>query len=102
MKEQLIQEAKDHLRNTIEITADMCLGYDADVQEPIDYKDSSLEDATLIFAHVLFNKIWKLQENEDMWKEDRELMVNQAGKDIRKLIKTYTGVDMHKIHDNNS
>ena len=46
-----------------------------------------------IFMSILMDKMWELQENEEMSQEDRENMAIKLGNDIRKLIKTYTDIN---------
>jgi hypothetical protein len=54
--------------------------------------------ATKIFMSVLMDKIWELQEDEKFIMPDRENMAQKAGEDVRKLIKTYTGIDCHDLY----
>ena len=54
--------------------------------------------ATKIFMSVLMDKIWELQSDEKIDMKDRMDMVEQCGKDVRKLIKTYTNIDTHELY----
>lgn len=49
--------------------------------------------ATKIFTSALMDKIFELQEKESISIEDRMKMAFKAGDDVRKLIKTYTGIE---------
>lgn len=49
------------------------------------------------------DKIFELQEDGNISIEDRINMIQKVGEDIRKLIKTYTDIDTHKLdHDLNA
>jgi hypothetical protein len=48
-----------------------------------------------IFMSVLLDKMWELQENENLSIEDRSNMAQKAGEDIRSLVKRYTDIDSH-------
>ena len=61
------------------------------------FSDDAFRAATSIFMAVLMDKMWNLQENEELEAEDRLNMARKAGQEIRKLIKTYTGIDSHDL-----
>ena len=61
------------------------------------FSDDTLRAATCIFMTVLMDKMWDLQEDENLDIEDRLNMARKAGQDIRQLIKTYTGIDSHDL-----
>ena len=62
------------------------------------YPDESLPAATKIFMSVMMDKIFDLQTKENMDMKDRGNMAQACGEDIRKIIKTYTGVDSHDFY----
>jgi hypothetical protein len=64
-------------------------------QKP-DFTDEGFRAATKIFMSVLMDKIWELQQDENISMENRCNMVQKAGEDVRKLIKTYTNIDTHE------
>lgn len=64
------------------------------------FSNDALIDATLIFQNVLFNKVHDLQVAENMALNDALNMVDSLGKDLRKLIKTYTGLDTFELIEN--
>lgn len=64
---------------------------------PPKFSDGALRAATCIFTAVLMDKMWDLQEDEDLEIEDRLNMASKAGQEIRRLIKTYTGIDSHDL-----
>ena len=61
------------------------------------YSDDAMINACFIFLSVLMDKIYDNQNYDKMNLEDRLKMAESAGKDLRKLIHTYTGLDTHKL-----
>ena len=51
-----------------------------------------------IFMSVMVDKIFELQENENMTLEDRLKMVEKVGGEIRKIVKVYTDIDTHELY----
>ena len=51
-----------------------------------------------IFSSVLMDKMWDLQESEDMSIENRKAMALTFGNDLRKLIKTFTNIDTVELY----
>lgn len=74
------------------------LEFEANTGSKPNYPPESLRSAAKIFMSVLMDKIWELQEDEKISMEDRCNMAEQCGKDVRKLIKTYTGIDSHTFY----
>jgi hypothetical protein len=65
-----------------------------------EYSIEGFRGATKIFMSVLMDKMWELQQKENIPLQDRINMVEKAGKDVRKLIKTYTDIDCHELYFN--
>lgn len=63
-----------------------------------EYTDEGFRAGIKIFASVLMDKIWELQEGENTENQDRLNMVQKAGEDIRGLVKTYTNIDCHELY----
>jgi hypothetical protein len=63
----------------------------------LDYHDKSLFNATLIMQEVLMSKMYDLQEEEQIPMQQRAEMATKCGEELRKLIKTYTGLDTYKL-----
>jgi hypothetical protein len=66
------------------------------------FTNNALIDATLIFQTVLFDKIHDLQKNENMKLKYGLEMAESCGKELRKLIHTYTGLDTVELIENYS
>ncbi len=57
------------------------------------YSDEAMLNSCLIFQSVLMDKIYENQNYDNMDLKQRLEMVESAGKELRKLIHTYTGLD---------
>lgn len=64
------------------------------------YSNEAIADAAKIFMSVLMDKMWKLQEEENIPQEQREQMAQKAGEELRTLIKIYTNIDTHTFYLN--
>ena len=47
---------------------------------------------------TMMDKMFDMQDYDNLDMEERKKMAVKCGKDIRKLIKSYTGIDMHKVY----
>jgi len=55
--------------------------------------------AIKIFMVAISDKIWDLQNNEDMDILTRIAMAETVGKEIRELVKIYTNIDTTELYD---
>jgi hypothetical protein len=62
------------------------------------YSERALLSASIIFMNVMQSHQWALMEKEKMPMDHREKMAEQLGGELRKLVKTYTSIDLHKIN----
>lgn len=67
---------------------------------PPKYSNDSLRAIVKLFMSAMMDRIWELQENEEMDFEDRLAMVNKCGQEVRSLVKVYTNIDTHKLYGN--
>ena len=58
-----------------------------------DFDNETFRAAIYIFQSALMDKLYDLQNEEEMDFENRTKMVKQCGKDLRNLIKNYTNID---------
>ena len=58
-----------------------------------DFDNETFRAAIYIFQSALMDKLFDLQNEEEMDFENRTKMVKQCGKDLRNLIKNYTNID---------
>ena len=61
------------------------------------YSNRDFMNATIIFQTALMDKMFDNQDYDNMSIEDRMNMAESCGKELRKLIHTYTGLDTHQI-----
>lgn len=61
------------------------------------YPDKSIQSAATILMDVILDKMWEVQEYDQMSQEDREKMAEACGKEIHALIWKYTNIDTHKL-----
>ena len=59
--------------------------------------ERGLFDVTFLFQTFLMSKMWALQESENISMDARNRMADKAGSEMRKIILTYTGIDMHQL-----
>jgi len=94
-----MNEIQKHVQDALNIWADVTLEFDVKNQEavivPDEYSDDSLLNAALILQHVIMNKAWYNQKGLDM--DTRMERAENFGKDIRTLIKDFTGKDMKEL-----
>lgn len=67
-------------------------------QKP-NFSNRDFFNAILIFQTALMDKTFDNQNFDNMPLEQRCEMSVKCGKDLRKLIHTYTGLDTHKIEE---
>ena len=63
------------------------------------YSNRDFMNATIIFQTALMDKLWDNQEFDEMDIIDRMKMAESCGRELRKFIHTYTGLDTHKFED---
>ena len=62
-----------------------------------DFDNETFRAAIYIFQSALMDKLYDLQNEEEMTLQDRENMATQCGKDLRSLVKKYTDIDTFKL-----
>ena len=67
---------------------------------PYGFSEEAFRASIKLFMAAMMDKIWALQENEEMDIEDRAAMAEKCGKDIRAFVKTYTNIDTHELYGN--
>jgi hypothetical protein len=66
---------------------------------PPEYDDGAMRASLTIMMSVLMDKMWKLQEEENIPLNVRMDMAKQAGNEIRELVKKYTNIDTFDLFD---
>ena len=65
----------------------------------INYSNRAFFNTIILFQGLLMDKLYTLQESDGMDFEERLNMAEKCGKDLRKFIHTYTGLDTHEIEN---
>ena len=47
---------------------------------------------------VIMDKMWELQQSENITLHDRANMAQKAGEAVRGFVKTYTDIDTHELY----
>ena len=63
-------------------------------QKP-NYTNRHFLNCIIVLQDALMDKMWDLQEQDNMSNEERLKMANSCGKELRKFIHTFTGLDTH-------
>ena len=79
----------------------LILNRNAHNAKPVEFDNSSLLDALLIFQELMMQKMWEFQDSLDMPQKDREIMATKLGTDLRALIRKYTNIDTFKLVQQN-
>ena len=72
--------------------------HEANNGTPPRYTDDGFRAICKIFMSGVMDKMWKLQGEEGISFKSKMEMATKAGEDIRKLVKTYTNIDTHKLY----
>jgi hypothetical protein len=70
--------------------------FDVIVKDKPCYPNSAVYSSAAIFISVIMDKMYDLMEREDMPITDKLKMAEQCGKDIHRIIKVYTDIDVHE------
>jgi hypothetical protein len=62
------------------------------------FDDEGFRASVYIFQSALLDKMWELQEKENLSIEIRGEMAVTCGEAIRSLIKTFTDIDTHNLY----
>jgi hypothetical protein len=62
------------------------------------FDDEGFRASIFIFQSALLDKMWELQEKEDIQIETRADMAEKCGEAIRSIIKTFTNIDTHNLY----
>jgi len=72
--------------------------YELNVARPPQYTDEGFRAAIKIFLSAMLDKMWKLQENEDIDIDTRANMAEKLGNEIRNIVRIYTNIDTHSLY----
>lgn len=74
------------------------IDFDSQVNLKPQYGPNAIRSASKILLSVLMDKMWELHEAEKMPQEYRIKMAEACGGELRKLLKTYTGIDSFEFY----
>jgi hypothetical protein len=74
------------------------LEFEANVARPPQYTDKGFRAAIKIFMSAMLDKMWKLQENEDIDIDARADMAEKLGNELRNMVRIYTNIDTHSLY----
>lgn len=57
------------------------------------YSEGDFMNIVVIFQTALMDKVWEVQEFDNMSVEERLVMCKRCGEELRKFIYTYTNID---------
>ena len=63
------------------------------------YSNRDFINAVIIFQSALMDKMYDNQDYDKMSVEQRYIMAETCGNQLRKFIHTFTGLDMHQIEN---
>jgi adenylate kinase len=72
--------------------------FEINVAKPPEYTDEGFRAAVKIFLSVMLDKMWKLQEDEEIDINTRADMAEKLGTEIRNIIRVYTNIDTHSLY----
>lgn len=74
------------------------LEFEANVARPPEYTDEGFRAAVKIFMSAILDKMWKLQEDEDIDIDARTDMATKLGNELRNIVRVYTNIDTHNLY----
>lgn len=74
------------------------LEFEVNVARPPEYSDEGFRAAVKIFMSAMLDKMWKLQEDENIDINSRTEMANKLGNELRNLVRVYTNIDTHNLY----
>lgn len=72
--------------------------YESKFSKTPQYHYDGFKAIVKIFMSAMLDKLWELQEKEDIPQKSREEMALKCGEQLRQLIKTYTDIDTHNFY----
>jgi hypothetical protein len=76
--------------------------WDEECSSPLQphFDDDAFRACIKIFACAFIERVWNLQEKENLSDDDRVNMASAAAADLRNLIKVYTDIDTKLLYEN--
>lgn len=61
------------------------------------FTDAGFRASVYIFQSTLLDKMWELQEKQNLSMEERNEMATKCGEEFRSFIKTFTDIDTYNL-----
>lgn len=74
------------------------LEYEVNVNRPPQYTDEGFRAAIKIFMSAILDKMWKLQEDENIDIDTRADMAEKLGNELRNMVRIYTNIDTRDLY----
>jgi hypothetical protein len=65
---------------------------------PPEFTMDGFRAAVMIFSTALVDKVWVLQNKENLELQDRIDMVQKCGEEIRRIVKTFADIDTQTLY----
>jgi hypothetical protein len=75
------------------------LEYEANIGIQPEFTDEGFRAGIKIFSSVMLDRIWNLQESEELSMDDRIKMAESFGNKIKEIVKTYTNIDTRQLYN---
>jgi hypothetical protein len=72
--------------------------FEANVARPPEYTNEGFRAAVRIFLSAMLDKMWKLQEDEEIDINTRADMAEKLGNELRNIVRIYTNIDTHNLY----
>ena len=72
--------------------------YELNINRPPQYTNEGFRAAVKIFLSAMLDKMWKLQEDENIDINTRADMAEKLGTEIRNIVRIYTNIDTHNLY----
>ena len=89
----------DRISPILEELETAIIEFDYHIKLKPNYSIGGFRASAKIFMSALMDKMYELQEKENIPYVTRLEMAKKAGEDLRKLINTYTGIDSTKLYE---
>lgn len=64
------------------------------------FTDDGFRAGVKIFISVLMDKMWEYQKRMNIQMDERIILAELCGNDVRSLVKRFTGIDTHDLYNN--
>ena len=72
--------------------------FEAKCSDRPNFTDNGFRAAIKIFMCAIMDKMYKLQDSEEIAFEDKCNMAKKCGEDLKQFVKTYTNINSHDLY----